>query len=275
MGREPSIYSEEDRMKIFQDLENASKAIDHDVKQIGAEIDKDLQKAIDAVKSGIVNVEALVAKGFADAEQAIIRGVAEAAKTKYADDIAKLRALSNLGITSADPQSIIDDLVAAFQHADGNAAGAVLSNLVTAPMKNAFAGLSTFDTLTLSADSEVDLGFGVAASLGGGIRMTSLDVGHARMMMDFGESAGAEEGADIGLALGMWAGPPKDQQGGYIACTLGADDGVGANVIVFMSMTWPPAFSGIVLDLTAGEEVEFSIDCGYTLTFKVPPGAVL
>ena len=262
-------------MKIFEDLENAAKTIDHDVERIAAEIDKDLQKAIDAVKSGIAKVEALVAQGFANAEQAIIRGVADEAKQKYADEIAKLRALSDLGITSADPQSIIDDLVAAFKHADGNAAGAVLSNLMTTPMKNAFAGLSKFDTLTLSADSEVDLGFGVAAAFGGGVRMTSLDVSDARMMMDFGESAGAEEGADIGLALGMWVGQPKDQQGGYIVHTLGADDGVGANVIVFMSMAWPPVFSGIVLDLTAGEEVEFSIDCGYTLTFKVPPGAVL
>jgi hypothetical protein len=262
-------------MSILKDLEKAAKDIDHDVEHIAAEIDKDLQKAIDAVKSGLEKVKALVAKGFEEAELAIIKKVVDEAKSKYAGDIAKLRALAKLGITSADPNSIINDLVAAFKHADGSAAGAVLSNLVTDPMKNAFAGLADFDTLTLSADSEVDLGFGIAAAFGAGIRMTRLDVNDARMMMDFAESEGVEEGADIGLAIGIWEGAPKDQQGGYIACTLGADEGVGANVIIFLSMALPPTFSGIVLDLTAGEEVEASIDCGYTLTFKVPPGGVL
>jgi len=260
-------------MSILKDLEKVGKDIEHDVEQIGAEIDKDLQKAIDAVGTGLAKAKALLEQGFDDVEQALIQKAIDDAKKTYGDTISKLRTLAGQGITSADPQSIVNDIIAAFKDASGDDANAVLSNLTTSKMRASFSDFTDFSTLTLYSDAEIDLGFGVAAAVGGGVRMTNLDLSESRMLMDFDASGGAEEGADAGLALGLWKDKPQDLQGGFIAATLGADEGVGANVIFYLSMTFPPDFIGVVLDLTAGEEIGASIDCGFTLSFKVPEGA--
>ena len=138
-------------------------------------------------------------------------------------------------------------------------------------MQQAYADFSGFTTLTLYSDDEIDLGFGVAAAAGAGMQMPGTDPSLSRMLIDFEATAGVEEGADLGLALGIWQVAPQAIQGGFIAVTFGADVVGGANLIIYFSMTEDPELSGIVLDLTAGEEAEASVDFGFTLAFQVPP----
>jgi hypothetical protein len=262
-------------MGILKDLEKVGKDIEHDVEQVAAEIDKELQKAVDAVETGLAKAKALIQQGFDDAEKALIKSVVDDALSKYANAIKSLRTLATEGITSANTQSIVNDIVSAFKNADGSAAAAVLSNLLTDTMKAAYSEFSQFTTLAIYSDDEIDLGFGVAAAAGGGIKMPGTNPDDSRMVMDFEATEGVEEGADLGLAIGVFCDAPKDMQGGFIAATLGADAGAGANLIVYLSMEFPPKLAGIVLDITGGEEVEASIDCGFTLAFKVPAGAVV
>lgn len=257
-------------MGVFKDLEKAGKDIEHDVEKIGATIAKDLKKAANAVETGLAKAAATLKKEIEAEEQALLLGRAKSALAAHAASIGTLRSLATAGIQSADPRSIAQDIANAFEHGDGSAAQAVLSNLQTGPFKDAMGEFEdAFKTLTLYATGEIDLLVGIAAVAGCGIDFDGKP-GDARMLMDFDASAGVEEGGDLGLALGIWTEKPKDLQGGFFAVTLGADIGVGADVICYLSMSLDPKFIGVVLDLNAGEEAEESIDCGFTLAFKLP-----
>jgi hypothetical protein len=263
-------------MGILNDLEQIGKDIEGDVEKIGATIEKDLDKAAQAVGNGVDKIKSFLVDGFDQAEQAIINKLTGDTLAKYAAEIKALRTLATGGIAGADRQSIVDDIEAVVGKADATSASALFSNLVTKTMQDAWQYLKTFQTLTFGCDGEIDLGIGVSASAGAGIFLASAaDVSKSRILVDFMATAGVEEAADVGLCLGIWSGKPKDVGGGFIAVTVGADAGVGANVILYFSLSADPKFSGIVLDIVAGEDLEASIDCGYTLALPAPAGTLI
>jgi hypothetical protein len=203
-------------MSIFTKLDKVGKDIERDVEAFGDEIEKALKQATETVISGLEKVKTLVEKEFGVLEQELMQQAAKAVLTEYGDAISALRTLATQGIASANAQSIINDVVAAFKNGDGSAAKAVLGNLTTTTMQQAYADFSQFTTLTLYSDDEIDLGFGVAAAAGAGMQMPGTDPSQSRMLMDFEATAGAEEGADLGLALGIWRDTPQGIQEKYL-----------------------------------------------------------
>jgi hypothetical protein len=277
LHRRPRTLKERrNAMGIFQDLEKVGKEIEHDVEQIGATIEKDLQKAADAVKEGLAKGEELLEKGLEDEEKALIKGIVTYVQKKYADSIGQLRSLGNQGIKSADTTAIRNDVAAAFEQADSDAARAVISNLQTTPVQNAMNGIhDDFEAIALYALGEVDLGVGTALLVGGAADRATVsapggDLSGARMLMDFDLSIGAEEGAEAGLALGLWTKKPKDLQEGFLAVALEADVGLGSGIILYLSLSMKPEFVGLAMVLTGGEELEAGVALGFTLSFKLP-----
>ena len=263
-------------MGILKDLENVCNDIDKDVEKIAATLEKDLDKAKQAVSNGIDKLKSFLVKDFDDAELALLKGLQSAKLKKYASEISALQQLAKSGIASADKQSIVNDIESIIGKADSTAAGAVLSNLVTPTMQQAWPSFRSFRAITLGCDGEIDLIVGVSASASAGIYLPSpFDANKARVLIDFLASSGAEEGGDLGLTLGAWVDKPKGVGGGFIAMTVTGDLFAGAGVITVFTLALDPKFAGIVIDLEAGEEAELSIDCGYTLALPVPSGTMI
>ena len=263
-------------MGILKDLENAADDIKNEVEKIGATIINDLEKVEQSIKDGIDKISNFLVKGFDEAEQKIIDDLKNDTLTKYADEITALTNLAKQGIAFADKNSIVDDVVAIVKSADSNAATAVLSNLVTTTMQAAYSEFSKFKTLSFGCNGEIDLLIGASAGATGGMSLDHLaDVNKCRILVGFQATAGIEEGGDVGLCLGVWTGEPKDQTGGYIAVTLDADEGAGVGIVLYFSLSISPDFTGIVLNFNAGEEIEASVDCGFSLGLGVPKGTIM
>jgi hypothetical protein len=113
---------------------------------------------------------------------------------------------------------------------------------------------------------EVELGIGVAASAGAGIKW---DLSDKRFIVDFGASVGVEEGGEAGAFVGFWTKDPRDLQEPYIAATLEADFVVGVGVKFYFSML-EGDFVGFVVIVDVGEDFDAGFEVGYTATFRFP-----
>ncbi len=219
-------------MSIFTKLDKVGKDIERDVEAFGDEIEKALKQATETVISGLEKVKTLIEKEFGVFEQELMQQAAKAVLTEFGDAISALRTLATQGIASANAQSIINDVVAAFKNGDGSAAKAVLGNLTTTTMQQGLRRLQPVH------DADALFGRWDRSRLwrrGRGWRrmqMPGTDPSQSRMLMDFEATAGAEEGADLGLALGIWRDTPQGIQGGFMAVTFGADVVGGANLII-------------------------------------------
>lgn len=263
-------------MGILKDIESAAADIEKAIKKADAVIINDLEKVEKDISDGMAKIKSYLAKGFDEAEQKIINSLKADALAKYAAEIQALQTLATQGISSADINAIMNDIKSVVTSADAGAASAILSNLVTTPMQQAYQNFTAFDTLTIGLDGEIDLLIGVSAGASGGIEITKAgDVDKARILVDFLGSAGADEGGDVGLCIGIWKGKPKDMTGGFISVTLDADEGVGLGIVLYFTVSTSPSFSGIILNINSGEEIEASIDCGFTVALGVPKGSVI
>ena len=263
-------------MGILKDIEQAADDIAKAVEAAGAIIINDLDKVEKDITNGLAKINGYLQTGFDDAEQKIISSLKSDTIQKYAAEISSLQTIASKSFAGTDVNSIATDIEAVVKSADAPSATAILSNLVTSAMQEVYNEFTAFDTLSLGCDGEIDLVLGVAAGGSAGIELSNAgDVSKARMLVDFLASAGAEEGGDLGLCIGIWKEKPKGMTGGFIAVTLDADEGVGLGVVLYFTASASPQFSGIVLNINAGEEVEFSIDCGFTAALQVPKGATI
>ena len=266
-------YKTYKKMGILKDLEKAADDIKSAVDKAAVAIMSDLKKVESDITTGFTNIKNFLITGFDEAEKDLINSKVSSILNDYAGEIKSLQTLATQGIASADIGVLTQDIKNIFLHNDSTAAAAVISNLITTTMQDMYSEFKAFDTLSLGLDGEIDLLFGVAAGASAGIEMKAFDnESKARVLVDFMASAGAEEGADVGLCLGVWKGNPSGMSGGYLAVTLDADEGAGAGVILYFTLSIDPQFSGIILDINAGEEVEFSIDCGFTIAVGMPSG---
>ena len=137
-------------------------------------------------------------------------------------------------------------------------------------MQQAYADFGEFTTLTLYSDDEIDLGFGVAAAAGAGMQMPGTDPSHRGCCWTLRRRQARKKAPTSGSRSGSGGHAKAFRAGSWLSrwCRCGRrrepDD--------YFSMTESPELSGIVLDLTAGEEAEASVDFGFTLAFQVPPG---
>lgn len=264
-------------MGILKDIESAAAEIEKAIKDAGAVIINDLEKVEKDINDGMEKIKSYLAKGFDEGEQKIINSLKSDTLKKYATEIQALQTLATQGIGSADITAIENDIKSVVTNADAGSASAILSNLVTTTMQDAYKDFTdTFDTLSIGLDGEIDLLIGVSAGGSAGIELSKPgDIDKARILVDFLASGGAEEGGDVGLCIGIWKGKPKDMTGGFISVTLDADEGAGVGVILYFTASLSPSFSGIIINLNSGEEIEASVDCGFTVALKVPKGSVI
>jgi hypothetical protein len=258
-------------MSILKDLEKIGKDIESDVEKIAATLEKDLQKATDAIENGMKKLADFLEKGFDAAEQKIINDLKKDVLDKYSQEITALQNLRTMGLTSVDTNSVIDDIKNMVSN-NGAAIAAqdVLSNIKTPEITAQYGAFSAFKSMTLGCDAEIDLIFGVSAGGWAGMNIPIPEPENDRILINFNANGGVEEGAEVGLCIGVWIDSPKHLGGGCIAVTLGADEGAGAGIILCFSLSADPEFTGVVLNINAGEEIEASIDCGYTLALKIP-----
>lgn len=264
-------------MGILKDIEQAADDIAKAVEAAGAVIINDLDKVEQDITDGLAKIKGFLQTGFDDAEQKIISSLKADVLQKYGTEITALRTLASKGIASADINAMVSDIESIVKNADASSATAIFSNLVTTTMQEMYGEFTaTFDTLSIGCDGEIDLLIGVSAGGSAGIEMSNAgDVSRARMLVDFLASDGVEEGGDLGLCIGIWKGKPKGMTGGFLAVTLDATEGGGLGVVLYFSASVNPEFSGIVLNINAGEELEASIDCGFTAALEVPKGTII
>jgi hypothetical protein len=264
-------------MGILKDIEQAADDIAKAVEAAGAVIINDLDKIEKDITDGLAKIKGFLQTGFDEAEQKIISTLKADILQKYGAEITALHTLATKGIANADIDAIVSDIESVVKNADAGSATAILSNLVTSAMQEMYSEFTaSFDTMSIGCDGEIDLLIGVSAGGSAGIEMSNAgDVGKARMLVDFLASDGVEEGGELGLCVGIWKGKPKGMTGGFLAVTLDATEGGGLGVVLYFSASLNPEFSGIVFNINAGEELEASIDCGFTAALEVPKGTII
>lgn len=78
-----------------------------------------------------------------------------------------------------------------------------------------------------------------------------------------GVTLGAEEGADVGVIVGISVQGPKEQAGPFVGIKVDGDVGLGFGVAVMFSLP-DLSFSSVAISVAIGEEIQLAGTCGYT-----------
>ena len=262
-------------MSILKDLSRIASDVEKSLANAGSDVANDLASAAKIVKSGLDEAAAFLQKGFDDAEAALMKGKIADVEKDYKDGLTLLHSLWSDTVKGADPSSILNDVTTMFTPgAQGaSAAASALQSLVTSDtMQASYRDIekSGFDTISVGAVGELDLGVGTAASGGVGVIITHGDNFGPRLLTDFSVSGGAEEGIEGGAFLAFWRHAPSDLQGGFLAVAVEGVMEAGVGLVFYFDVSEKPDFIGAAVAISGGEEAEAGVELGFTLAFNLP-----
>lgn len=265
-------------MSLIGDLEKFANDIDNELKNLVLDIETDFEKAISFIDNELQKVNQFIENGLTDAEKNIIKNLQKEVLDKYQDIFSQFNTLVQKVKTEVDSaETIFNDIKDIVVNKSNQSVTGLLNNLTAiTDIKNFYANLAHFTTITIGCDAQFEIVAGVQACGYGGIDFTDVNKGinfinDARVLVDMSASGGVEAGGDAGVTMGLWLDKPKNIQGGFIAAQLDATDLEGIEATLIFSISEHPDFIGIVIDFNAGADDGASFDCGYTLALKVVP----
>ena len=116
-------------------------------------------------------------------------------------------------------------------------------------------------TLTFEVGGQVDLGVGADASAGFAAAVP--DVLDIKAYASAGITAGAEEGVDLGLTIGMSPQKYDDQGGPFVAVSVSVEAALGGGLAVSFNLP-DMSFGGVSVAIEAGEELQVAVGAGYS-----------
>lgn len=151
-----------------------------------------------------------------------------------------------------------------ISHDAGAAQRAIKAAIDASPgVKNEISKLAGSKLISLSfeVDGQADLVAGAGGAVG--YAVSAPDILDAALYATVGLTAGAEEGADAGVVVGMSMQGAKDQAGPFVAIVVQVDAALGGGIAVSFNLP-SMSFSGVSVAVEAGEEVQVAASGGYT-----------
>ncbi|EAZ83180.1 hypothetical protein [Algoriphagus machipongonensis] len=279
-------------MSFLDDLKNVADTVKKDFESVEDELKKDMKSVLKDLEKDWESFEEEVKKILAEAEKSEADLFSKA--KSYFDsnkDALKIEAIastvkSDLTTLGNDLDKIKSSLHTLIDEAESQSSDdyKYLKDTYLKPIGKLIKDvIDEFDSVSVGITEEVSGIIGESQIVSLGYKFSGDD--DVRISSQTGISFGAEEGAEVGVFLGIWTHGPKALKGAMFSFDLEGDDGVGVGVKVYFDVLalleymldealgkknsdW--GFRGIILIGTAGEVAEASGEISANMTYRVP-----